>query len=260
MQKDMQKFGEICASMAHLSLQHNCPAKDIPIADLQAMLLETGCLAPESERFEHLPWIEDLAEIKSALEKPMPGDGLWSCRRKGAAIADDLFDWTHSDNEHLRHHAILGLGLVRDRRAIPLLHQLIHEHEHQLTLQDYGKRLERRFAPFVLLGIFADSSSISVLVDLLQTIKDEAVLVSYICVALCQIAEHNNSNRENIATAIVNYLETQRSHFIAMARNPEHPLEMNGFLRSYMKKWIMRWELDISVHIDEDYRCQAIIQ
>ena len=260
MQKDMQKFGEICASMAHLSLQHQCLAKDIPIQALQAMLLESGCLTPESERFEHLTWIEDLSEIKAALEKEQPGDALWSCRRKGPVIAEELLSWTRSENTYLRQHAILGLGLVRDRRAIPMLHNLIQAHEHETSLQSYGKRLERRFAPFVLLGIFADSSSASILLDLLHTIKNEAVLVSYICVALCQIAEQNKDQREHIAQSIIDYLVTQRSHLLAMARNPEHPLEMNGFLRSYMQKWISRWQLDISVSIDEDFRCQAIIQ
>ena len=258
MQPDMQKFGEITAYMAHQAIKTQAQAKDLDVCLLQEQLAASGCLQTGDKELQHLPWLTNLFAIKQAFREKRAGVALWSCRRLGPSIADTLWQWTQEQNDNVKRHASIALGLLRDQRAIPLLEQLASEQVYEPTLQNYALRIDRRYAPLIELRVFAAESSIPVFTDVLYRIKNEAVTVSYCIVGLLAIGEQHPQHRSTIIQCIADYLQQETSHLLALARNPENPAEMNPFYRRHLKQRAEAWGIPLELELSTETRSLSL--
>lgn len=126
MQYDMQKSGEAAALLAMEAIRRGCGAREVPYDALRPKLLASRCLTEEtapavirigddrtSERMSGAQmWADDPAWLKEELSGNRPGYAIWSASVHGAKLREHLVSWIHGEDQALRRHAALALGLA----------------------------------------------------------------------------------------------------------------------------------------------------
>jgi hypothetical protein len=250
MQRDMQKFGEICAVMAAQAIKANCLARDLDIGNLQNVLMESGCLPLPDQRLESLAWLTDKQQIKANLAEQSAAEAIWACRRLGEDIREDLWQWAQSSELKMRRHAAYALGLLRDQRVVPILEDIVATNETEMPMTHNYERRQHRYAAVFLLGVFAQTSSIPVLMNTLQSVEDNAVTASQLLMSLLRIADANAEAREDIVNALAAYFRGQTSQTMTIWNNKDFPKEMHQYFRitvsRFVRNWGMSWDLELS--------------
>lgn len=249
MQRDMQKFGEICATMAAQAIAADVPAKDLPIEPLQQALMHSGCLPAPEERLQPLPWLTDKQQIKAVLAEQSAGEAIWACRRLGENIREDLWQWAQSSELNVRRHAAYALGLLRDERVVPILEDIVATNETEMPMTHNYERRQHRYAAVYLLGVFAQASSIPALIETLRMVEDNAVSASQLLMALLRIADANAEHRATVLEQLRACFSVQCTHTMTIWNNKAFPKEMHQYFRITIKRfadsWGLSWDLDL---------------
>lgn len=188
MKAEMEKCGEAAAYIAQLCINGNCKTREIDYDKLKELLISSGCLKLEKygfyelrkgengEREEiHIPQTAD--EIKTGLSSEKPQFALFSVLRSGGEdIKDRLYSWLKSDNKTLRNNSAIALGLIKDKKCLPILRKIINEEpeiHNVFNGEHYFGWLENDLwfdfiKAVVLIGRFKDSESLETLKDLKQ--------------------------------------------------------------------------------------------
>lgn len=136
MNRDMHRLGE-CAGVAVAEALKSGKINilDIDFEYLQNKLRKRGCFDDESRKrgFEergpvYLPfeWMTEKEEILNALSTDRPGIALWSCKLLGReTVSDYLAECLSSGSSMLRKNSAIALGIVGDKRCIPVLREII---------------------------------------------------------------------------------------------------------------------------------------
>ena len=101
MKRDMHKCGESAGVCAALAVKKGIQPIDLPYEEIKPILQETGCLNEENNvgiafddkyRRMRIRWLtgKDKEEIRRELAGDMPGIAIYSCKRLGSRIAEDL--------------------------------------------------------------------------------------------------------------------------------------------------------------------------
>ena len=126
MKYDMQKCGEAAAVLAMEAIRRGCPARQVPYHALREKLLASGCLTESTvPAVVHIGedrtpttvsgaqmWRDDPAWLREALAGDQPGYAIWAASVHGAKLREMLVACLSSENENLRRHAALALGLA----------------------------------------------------------------------------------------------------------------------------------------------------
>ena len=260
MQRDMQKFGEITGVIAALSIRHACMAKDVPIAELQSELMQSGCLAKPEQRLQHQAWLSDTQAIRDGLASTTPGEAIWSCRLLGDVIVEDLLNFMQDDDTLLRYHSAYALGLLRDKRCLPILHQMIRDNVTEIPYAFFYERKAAKFSPIFLAGLLADASSEAFLVECLHKITTDDISMSFVLVALLRVAEANPERREDMVQLLVAYLcEKQTEQQMVIWGNTDNPLNKNAYARIYVLRCAKRWGINVDMTINPTQRREQIM-
>lgn len=220
MKKDMHKCGEAAAIVAYASIRNNCRLKDVSYDFIQPLLKENKCLNEENNFkmnefiskkgpvFKNINWVIDKDELEQILLSEKPGIAIWSCRRIGAAISDELKKWLVPEEKNLSENSALALGLLGDIAALPILRKIVRERTNH-TSEEGGER--RGIAAIYLLGKLGDTDSVQELISILDGFNIEQVKDTkdfflqcyiYAILALIKIGKHCEGRREEIVEAI----------------------------------------------------------
>lgn len=221
MKRDMHKCGEAAAIVAYASIYSNCRLKDVSYDFILPLLKENKCLSEENNFkrnepvskegpvFKNIDRISNKEELKQMLSCEKPGIAIWSCRRLGVTISDELKKWLESEDKNLSENSALALGLIGDKAALPVLREIVSKRKTH-TSEEFGKN--RGIAAVFLLGKLCDADSIQELIRILDgfdiaQIEDtkDSFLQYYIyaILALIKIGKHyHREKRKEISEAI----------------------------------------------------------
>lgn len=134
MKDEMYKSGETAACMAWLSIQQGIPAKNVPYSLLRQELLQTGCLrngehssfryGPRGGPLKEIIWKREAGSLYRELSSSKPGIALWSLyqSQQGRSVAARGLV---SPDKRERYHSAMALALLKDRRCIPVLREML---------------------------------------------------------------------------------------------------------------------------------------
>lgn len=140
MRTDMEKCGEAAGVLAALCCLHGCSAKaaaDRHFADYRKLLSGTGCYDPDNDRGIcdlnrpdrgmwqscALPGSDE--ELKPILSSVTPALGLLAMRLHRIPVDATIAAWLTSDHRLLRENTAVALGMLGDRRALPVLREIL---------------------------------------------------------------------------------------------------------------------------------------
>lgn len=227
MKRDMHKCGEIAAKAAYLAIRHDTAVRDVSYDRLLEMLEETGCAS--SEQLEPV-WLTDRLAIREGLSSDKPGIAIWSARRLGTALIDELTQWCEQrHDEHLRKNSALAVALLGEKRAIPVLREMVTERDDFLPKTSHMYSQLRGHAAIYLLGKLGDTAIVP---ELMRIISEPAVrepeeswvsnkfivsaedyrfqYISYALMALLRIGDSHAACRKEIAHFLRNAVLNDR--------------------------------------------------
>lgn len=189
MHGEMRKSGIAAACAAHVMLAKSCAARDVPYFELQPLLKSSGTLAPARKSFvtTYHGYVFEPYSDEQAIEalrqsitrtrewwqgedgkcKNTPADqaayALWTCWKRALTgtseerrrMADILFRELGNEGPYAGNFAV-ALGLMGDRRAIPMLRRLVMQPGGACDPVVKGA-YPNRVKAILLLGRFADA-------------------------------------------------------------------------------------------------------
>jgi hypothetical protein len=179
MNRDMYRLGEAEGVAAAMSVLTGKDVLEIEYPKLQENLIKRGCFDPSPDKkfgfdypgkdkpYRKVEWFTEFEEIKSGLSTETPGVAIWSCRKLGDSIADDLVKTMEkADHELLQYNCAIALGMIGDRRALPVLRQ-IAVNRSSFYFKDCRRSNQfRSVIAICLLGRLLDSDSIDLLTEI----------------------------------------------------------------------------------------------
>lgn len=138
MRTDMEKCGEAAGVMAAMMCEHGCSGLTLSrehFDELRGILAESGCYDPDNDRgicdlnlpddpmWKPVPLPKTAEELRETLGSEHPSLGLFAVRL-GLFDADTLAGWLDADGL-LRDNAAVALGMMGDRRALPVLREIL---------------------------------------------------------------------------------------------------------------------------------------
>lgn len=176
MQRDMQKCGESAGVAAALAAADGVTPDQVPYNRIKGILEATGCLTEkhnkgiwfdDSFRREQIRWMTDPEAIKAELSTDKPGIAIYSCKLLGGAIVPQLKEWITSEDRMLRFASAIGLGLIGEAAAAPVLREIVRERD-AFYYKDCRRTNQFRSAIAVyLLGKLGDRDSLPLLKEIL---------------------------------------------------------------------------------------------
>ena len=197
MKRDIQKCGEAAAILAYAAVKIGCKIKDVPYDYILPLLKENKCLNEENNikmkeaastddtENQKIDWMNDKEEIQRLLSSDKPGIAIWSCRRMNEKISADLTRWLSDENENLKRNSALALGLLGDRRALPVLRRMAAEKDAFMPKTRRKYNHPRGLAAVYLLGKLRDRASLSELKELILGGEDQ------LNIEACEFIEDN---------------------------------------------------------------------
>ncbi len=141
MRTDMEKCGETAAEMAVLALKHECTVREgtkYYFDELHAVLEKSGCYNKNNDRgmcdlnaqqngmWRSVELPQTVDELKKSLNSITPSLGLFAVRTHKIEINDTIVEWLNSDSKVLRENTAVALGLIADKRALPVLRDILN--------------------------------------------------------------------------------------------------------------------------------------
>lgn len=146
MRRDMEKCGEAAGTMASMMVRYGVDALTVAgelFDELRERLAATGCYdlsndrgvcdlnIPDGRMWKSVRLPETVEELRESLSSIYPSLGLFSVRTaegRGldiASIKEALAVWTGSREKLLRENSAVALGLLGDRRSLPVLREIL---------------------------------------------------------------------------------------------------------------------------------------
>jgi hypothetical protein len=249
MQRDMQKLGEVAGQAAAIAAKNGCSPSEVPYDELLARLRASGCFHGAKERAdtaaERDAWQSDVGAIRSGLASDAPGVAIWSCRRLGRAVQEQLCEWARGGEEPLFRHAALALGLTQHPAAIEPLRRIVAERD-SVSHGDARSRSPRRLhaAVFLLgrLGAAEATGDIIALLEAQATLRD----VSYASMALLRIGDRHAHLRPRLAAELRRHVLERDLCLIERMHSvfPEnaHPHDFTTMVRGIVTRRLAAWD------------------
>ena len=175
MKSDMEKCGEAAATLAYIAIKNNISAKDADYSELSKMLMKTGCLdsdhdvgfvKPSNGRMKKFSFITDIDEIKSELSTDFPNIAIWSAKLLG--IKEQLREWLNEENDDLKRHSAIALGLLSETDGLAILRSLAAERDIHVPAKNEQIAYALCVTAVYLLGRLKDQDAVSILSDIIK--------------------------------------------------------------------------------------------
>jgi hypothetical protein len=264
MKSDMEKCGEAAAEMAYLSIKDRTALKDIDYNKLVAMLSESGCLNPANnvgfvnrtapEKLIPFEWLTDINDIIKELKSEKPGIAIWSAKRLGSGIREELENCLATDDYLLKKNAAIALGILGLPAACETLRNMVNTRDGFIPSTSLKYSYTHATTAIYLLGKLRDYDSVEVLLDVIRSEgafetanfttdelhSTEADIrfqdISYALVALKRISEKHAGLTPYIKEVIrQKILNKDFSLFISLKSNPYIKHDMAYKLRAFVQ-------------------------
>lgn len=183
MNTDMIRMGEACGVLASMAMEHGGDSMAVPYPMLKEKLEGRGFVLDKEpglpsfwtpamgEKRRFVEWMEKPEDIRAALSTNCPGVALWSCRLLGKeVIGDAVYEMSVSEDEMLRYHAGVALGIMHDERALPILHEIIRNRKTFYFMDCRRSNQMRSVIAICLCGQMEDQGIVE---ELLSVIRPE---------------------------------------------------------------------------------------
>lgn len=239
MNTDMIRMGEACGVLASMAMEHGGDSMAVPYPMLKEKLEGRGFVLDKEpglpsfwtpamgEKRRFVEWMEKPEDIRAALSTNCPGVALWSCRLLGKeVIGDAVYEMSVSEDEMLRYHAGVALGIMHDERALPILHEIIRNRKTFYFMDCRRSNQMRSVIAICLCGQMEDQGIVEELLSVLRPEEFEKPMYhellepryelsivkeqnsvyfqhfSYAVAALVKIAQAHEECREEIRSAL----------------------------------------------------------
>ncbi len=140
MRSDMEKLGEAVGVLASLSVAKHCSAKtvaDLYFSEYRKILAESGCYDESNDRgvcdlnipdrgmWKSCKLPQNTDELKESLSGITPSLGLLAIRLGKIKINETVLSWLTAENRLLRENTAVALGMLGDKRALPVLREIL---------------------------------------------------------------------------------------------------------------------------------------
>jgi len=245
----LQKAGEAAATAAWLAIEKGISLREIPYGELSFFLKQTGCLDEKNNtgvRFDFtdpsippqkIQWLTDEESIMKGLSTDKPGIAIWSSKRLGDIIRDKLLKWMNEgETENLRKHSAIALALLSEKKALPVLRNMVRERDSKV-LEDCRKNNQiRGVIAIYLLGRMRDAESIC---ELAQIICDPDEIKRPLYQIPQKIHKDNglvvSRNTEEFNNV---YFQFFTHALMALVKIGEHHLHLRQEIKDILKKAI----------------------
>lgn len=151
MRTDMEKCGEAAGIMASLMLERGCRATELTADDIRPILAQTGCYdprndigiadlnLPDGEMWKTCRLPETPDELRPILASIHPALGLYAVRTRAVEATEELVGWLGSDERLLSENSAVALGLIGDRRCLPVLREILSREPETYTYNSEHK-------------------------------------------------------------------------------------------------------------------------
>ncbi len=181
MNTDMIRMGEACGVLASMAMEHGGDSMAVPYPMLKEKLEGRGFVLDKEpglpsfwtpamgEKRRFVEWMEKPEDIRAALSTNCPGVALWSCRLLGKeVIGDAVYEMSVSEDEMLRYHAGVALGIMHDERALPILHEIIRNRKTFYFMDCRRSNQMRSVIAICLCGQMEDQGIVEELLSVLR--------------------------------------------------------------------------------------------
>lgn len=259
MNTDCFRIGEASGTLAAMAVDYDADPMAVPFEALKEKLTgydfyegqQTGKpsfwnpgMNPKDRVW--VSWMEDPKEIKAALSTDCPGVALWSCYLAGKeALGEAVYEMTKSEEEMLRLNAGIALGVMKDERALPILHEIIRSREPFYYMDCRRSNQMRSVIAICLAGQMRDITAVDELLPILKPEEFEKEMyhtllepdykrtivkeqnsvyfqhLSHAVAALTKIAAAHPERREEIKAALHEALD-DGAYIRRITDTPEH--------------------------------------
>ncbi|MEM7023207.1 MAG: FAD-dependent oxidoreductase [Pseudomonadota bacterium] len=191
MQRDMQRIGEAAGLAAALTIRDEVSLRQVPMVELQQLLMESGALGAKSrarldaiDEFDEPATTHLLPEEASTLAKwtekltgDNPREAMWALYRHGDTAVPTLIDTVQNGQPEQAFWSAIALSMMdRDEGATQLIQSLQERRDHsqEYIINAKGDRTKADktaptwYAVSVLLGRIGDKAAIPALIDALD--------------------------------------------------------------------------------------------
>lgn len=174
MQRDMQRLGEAAGVAAALAAAQDTTPRALDVAQVQAVLTETGAIRPPAalpepgpSDWQPPPYRErPVAECVAELESDKPQGALWALTLAGQDALPALREAAKSGKPAVRYGAASVLAMLRDEAAIPELTAALEERR---GTEPGGRKAAPQWqSAIALLGRVGNPESAPAVADVLQ--------------------------------------------------------------------------------------------
>ena len=227
----MKRVAEAAADIATLAVRHGCALRDIPYAELRAMLSESGCLKKPYDSYyridgwknydgtplvpENVTFMTEAEALEAKLATEKPGEAIWSAKRMGTMANETLKGLLHSADENTRKHAAFALAISGDDSGIEILRAMVKERD-PLMLKDCRKHNQQRGCMAIyFLGRLADVEIADTLIEIFSDedeIKRPAYKLAFAMGTRYKIKDFQNEYFQFISNAVIALIRIADAH------------------------------------------------
>jgi hypothetical protein len=252
MKRDMQKCGEAASALAYISIQEGVDAVDVSYDKLATLLIDTKCLDEDNNIMNYriadkgavktdkpVKWLTDKQEILNQLKSDIPGVGIWSAKRMGSAIINDLRQWLKQDDERLKIYSALALGLLGDSSSIDVLRGVIKSHP-EFDMELAQKEVNDGISAIYLLGELGDVESIPYLIEIIKIKASNNQYNQYFLYAMMALVKIGNKvqdtlTKEKVSSALQWILDNKGEFCIYLNTKESIKSDISSQIKQYIQ-------------------------
>ncbi|HPD16928.1 MAG TPA: FAD-dependent oxidoreductase [Planctomycetota bacterium] len=247
MQRDLQRIGEAAGVAAALAAKRGLTPRQLPVVDLQAVLLASGALGPREQ-----PKLPEPAKIEAALHDSswlppqvpaLPSaeritqlgtdrtsEATWDLIRKGDEALPLLLDAARAEKPATRFWASVALAMLRRPEAAPELRAALAERRAEAPEGRKTAPLWRSAA--VLLGRIGDRQAVP---ELCQVLEDRGADLDSLIAAVRALGRIGDDNAVPALNALVERMDLPAERILQVSSPGGNPVREDA-----------RWQLDLA--------------
>ena len=266
---DYEKFCELTDNGCHNgALPHGFYFDDSYSVYLQKMKSLNRALEPKYSHLRPYDYIKEQLVFETdktlhLLKTDAPGPALWSCyiEKDKEKISDKLYDMMTDNSDLLyRYNCAVALGLVGDKRAIPVLREIISNRDCFFFTDNRRSNQFRSVIAVCLMGRLGNEDDLPLLYEIL---KDEEwenpmyhtlshnylyhpqpdrnfvyfAMITHLCVAIYKIYKRNNLSLDNLNEIFTKFFEGDKVFRRLTKTNKGEPAyeEIQNYITAILK-------------------------
>ena len=247
MQRGLQKLGEAAGIIAAFAVRDNVTIRNINRSELLEKLQASGTLQiPEQLPCDTFNF--SIEEIQEILTSDAPGKAIWQCGSDIDNYREILLNNILSKDENIAKNSALALALGDDKNAIPILLDIIREHDPFEPKSSRSHNQRRLLGAIHLLSRFNDSKVVPTLLDFIKLPELDIQEFSHTFMTLLKLAEAMKCKKK-ISKNLKKILKKDHSQYklllkISQNSNCRTHIDMNQFMRNVLMRKLKQWGLD----------------